>query len=404
MSTGVTDKAEGIGMADFVFDPYSPAIDADPFPAYRRLRDEFPCFWSPQLGMWVLSRHADISAALQDWQTYSSAQGNLVDELPGRAGSTLGSTDPPRHDRLRALVQSAFSKRMVDGLAEPIRAIADRCLDGILEKGAFDFVEDFSSRITVETLFTLMGLPHADHSLVRRRVVTMIQSDPATRQKGPEHIQAFRDMVAYVETQVAERRREPREDLIGRLIAAEIDGDRLAESEIVMTSMTLIMAGVESLSSFMSLLALNLHDHPDARRALVAEPERMGAAIEESLRYNTSAQRFRRVLTRDVELHGQRMKAGDFVCLVYGAANRDERKFPDPDRYDLERRPLGHLGFGGGVHICLGTMVARLATQVAMKTFLARVPDYRLTRDRLDWNPSTTFRAPVALPFAVGAA
>lgn len=184
LSTGAADKTEGNAMADFVFDPYSPAIDADPFPAYRRLRDEFPCFWSPQLTMWVLSRHADISAALQDWQTYSSAQGNLVDELPGRAGSTLGSTDPPRHDRLRAPVQSAFSKRMVDGLAEPIRAIADRCLDGILEKGAFDFVEDFSSRITVETLFTLMGLPHEDHSLVRRRVVTMIQSDPATRQKG----------------------------------------------------------------------------------------------------------------------------------------------------------------------------------------------------------------------------
>lgn len=398
-------RSVGLGyldpMADFIFDPYSPAIDADPFPAYARLRDEFPCFWSPQLKMWVLSRHGDISAALLDWQTYSSKQGNLVDELPGRAGSTLGSTDPPRHDRLRALVQSAFSKRIVDGLTEQVRAVAERCLDEICARTSFDFVEDFSSRITVETLFAMMGLPQQDHTLVRRRVVTMIQSDQVTRQKGPEHIQAFRDMVDYVEGQVSERRRAPGDDLISRLIAAEIDGDRLEESEIVMTSMTLIMAGVESLSSFMSMLALNLHDHPPARRALVANPDLMSGAIEETLRYNTSAQRFRRALTRDVDLHGQTMRAGDFVCLVYGAGNRDERKFPDPDRYDITRRPLGHLGFGGGTHICLGTMVARMTTSVAMKAFLARVPDYALTIPTLAWNPSTTFRAPVALPFAM---
>lgn len=386
----------------FTFDPYSAEIDADPFPAYRRLRDEFPCFWSPQLKMWVLSRHADINAALLDWQTYSSSQGNLVDELPGRAGSTLGSTDPPRHDRLRALVQSAFSKRIVDALAGPIRATAERCLVPLRERETFDFVEDYSSRITVETLFTMMGLPEADHSLVRKRVVTMIQSDQKTRQKGPEHIQAFQDMVAYVEEQVAERRRHPREDLIGRLIAAEIDGDRLAEAEIVMTSMTLIMAGVESLSSFLSMMALNLAQFPQERRKLIAEPALMGPAIEETLRYNTSAQRFRRVLTRDVELHGETMKAGDFVCLAYGAANRDERKFPDPDRYDIERRPIGHLGFGGGTHICLGTMVARLTTSIAMTAFLTAMPDYILATGTLAWNPSTTFRAPVALPLSVG--
>lgn len=388
--------------APFTFDPYSPEIDADPFPAYRRLRDEFPCFWSPQLKMWVLSRHADINAALLDWQTYSSSQGNLVDELPGRAGSTLGSTDPPRHDRLRALVQSAFSKPIVDALAGPIRATAERCLVPLRERDTFDFVEDYSSRITVETLFTMMGLPEADHSLVRKRVVTMIQSDQTTRQKGPEHIQAFQDMVAYVEEQVAERRRHPREDLIGRLIAAEIDGDRLAESEIVMTSMTLIMAGVESLSSFLTMMALNLAQFPAERRKLIAESALMGPAIEETLRYNTSAQRFRRVLMRDVELHGLTMQAGDFVCLAYGAANRDERKFPDPDRYDIERRPIGHLGFGGGTHICLGTMVARLTTNIAMKTFLETVPDYTLATETLAWNPSTTFRAPVALPLSVG--
>jgi cytochrome P450 len=133
----------------------------------------------------------------------------------------------------------------------------------------------------------------------------------------------------------------------------------------------------------------------------VAQPDLMSGAIEETLRYNTSAQRFRRVLTRDVELHGQTMKAGDFVCLLYGSANRDERKFPNPERYDITRRPIGHLGFGGGTHICLGTMVARMTTSVAMKAFLTRVPNYTLTIEKLAWNPSTTFRAPVALPFSI---
>jgi cytochrome P450 len=385
----------------FVFDPYAPENDRDPFPSYKRLRDDHPVFWSPEARMWLLSRHADIAAALADWQTFSSSKGNLMDELPGRAGSTLGSTDPPRHDRLRALVQAAFTKRSVEQLVEPAREIAGAALDEAAERGRFDFIDGFSSRITVGTLFQLMGLPPEDHGLVRRRVVTMIQSDPKTRQKGPEHIQAFQHMVAYVEGIVAERRRSPREDLISRLIAAEIDGDRLAESEIVMTSMTLIMAGVESLSSFLAMFALNLGENPDARRRVAADPALIPQAMEESLRLNTSAQRFRRVLTRDVELHGQRMKAGDFVALIYGSANRDERKFPDPDRYDIDRKPQGHLGFGGGVHICLGTMMARVVTRVAMGELLARMPDYRIVSERLDWNPSTTFRAPVALPMAV---
>jgi len=386
--------------AMFTFDPYAPEIDADPFPAYRRLRDEFPVFWSEHARMWILSRYEDVSAALQDWQTYSSSKGNLMDELPGRAGFTLGSTDPPRHDRLRALVQAAFTKRSVEAMTEPAREMARSALADLRDRAVFDFIDGFSSRITVGTLFRLMGLPPQDHAVIRRRVVTMIQSDPATRQKGPAHIQAFQDMVAYVREVVAERRASPQDDLISRLITAEIDGDKLAESEIVMTSMTLIMAGVESLSSFLAMFALNLAAHPDARRRLVAAPDLIPQAMEESLRYNTSAQRFRRVLMRDTTLHGVTMRAGDFVSLMYGSANRDERKYRDADRYDIDRRARDHLGFGGGVHICLGTMMARLVTRVAIAEFLAAVPDYRVAADRLAWNPSTTFRAPVTLPLA----
>ena len=384
----------------FVFDPYSPEMDADPFPCYEILREKYPCFWTEQARMWVLSRYDDISNALHDWETYSSSRGNLMDELPGRAGSTLGSTDPPRHDRLRALVTSAFLKRNVECLAEPAQRFAREALDEIAQKRKFDFVTDFSSRITVGTLFHLMGLPPADHLTVRRNVLLTIQTDPITRRKAPENIAGFEALVAYVRDQVEERRRAPKDDLITRLVEAEIDGDKLAEAEIVMTSATLIMAGVESLSSFMTMFALNMHDFPDARRRVIANRELLAPAIEESLRYNTSAQRFRRVLTRDAELHGQTMRAGDFVCFCYGSGNRDWRRFAQPDSFDVDRRPQGHLGFGGGKHFCIGTAMSRLVTEVAMREFFAWVPEYEITARKLAWNPSTTFRSPIALPLA----
>jgi cytochrome P450 len=381
----------------FVFDPYSPAIDADPFPAYRRLRDEFPCFWSPEAGMWVLSRHADIVTALNDWQTYSSAKGNLMTELPNRAGATLGTTDPPRHDRLRGLIQHAFMKRNLETLAEPIRAIAAELAAELAGRDRFDYIGDFSSKFTVRVLFAVLGLPMGDEATVREKAVLMVQSDPVTRTKGPEHIAAYEWMQAYAARIIALRRAEPCGDLISLLSSAEIDGDRLEEREVLLTITTLIMAGVESLAGFLVMFALNLADHAEARRAVVADPALLADAIEESLRYNTSAQRFRRCLTRDVTLHGETMKAGDFVCLAYGAGNRDERQFPNPDVYDIGRKPRGHLGFGGSVHACLGTAIARMAVRIGMEELHRVVPDYARVETDLPWMPSSTFRSPTRL-------
>ena len=173
----------------FAFDPYSPAVDADPFPYYRRLRDEQPCFWSAEAQMWVLSRYADIVSAGQDWQTYSSASGNLMTELPGRAGATLGSSDPPKHDRLRGLIQHAFMKRNLLALEEPIRAIAQQVLGQLRGARQFDF-KDVSSQFTVKVLMAALGLPTGDEALVdeqtvRDNAVLMVQSDARTRAKGP---------------------------------------------------------------------------------------------------------------------------------------------------------------------------------------------------------------------------
>ena len=385
----------------FSFDPYSPAIDADPFPSYKILRDEFPCFFSPQAQTWVLSRYQDIASAGSNWQTYSSAKGNLMTELPDRAGATLGTTDPPRHDRLRSLVQHAFMKRNLENLADPMREIARTAADALRGQKQFDFIGDFSSKFTVRVLFAALGLPMGDEQTVREKAVLMVQSDPVSRAKGPEHIAAYNWMRDYAAKIIAERRAHPLNDLISHFSMAEIDGDRLDEREVLLTTTTLIMAGIESLGGFMSMLAFNLADHPAARQAVVANPALLADAVEESLRYNSSAQRFRRCLVTDVTLHGQTMRAGDFVCLAYGSGNRDERQFANPDVYDIGRKPRGHLGFGGGVHACLGSAIARMAIKIAFEEFHKIVPDYGRVHRQLDWMPSSTFRSPLELQLTV---
>ena len=384
------------------FDLYSPAIDADPFPYYAALRDKYPCYWSEGARLWILSRYDDIVEAARDWQTFSSSQGNMIDELPGRAGATLGTTDPPRHDRLRALSQAAFLKRNLDRLVEPTLEIADRALERIIAQGTFEFIDDFSSRITVGLLFRTMGLPERDHAEIRRKAILAISTDKEAKGRTPEHIAAFQELSDFLTEEVAVRRANPTDDLITHLAEAEIDGDRLSEREIVLTTATFVMAGVELLSSFMSVFALNLHDYPDARQRLVADPALVAPAIEESLRFNTSAQRFKRVVMRETTLHGRTLRAGDKIALAFGSGNRDERKFPEPDRFDIDRRPQGHLGFGSGKHFCLGSQMARLVTEVAMRRFLERVPDYHLAVDKVAWNSSSNFRSPTALPFACG--
>lgn len=384
------------------FDLYSPAIDADPFPYYAALRDKYPCYWSEGARLWILSRYDDIVEAARDWQTFSSSQGNMIDELPGRAGATLGTTDPPRHDRLRALSQAAFLKRNLDRLVEPTLEIADRALERIIAQGTFEFIDDFSSRITVGLLFRTMGLPERDHAEIRRKAILAISTDKEAKGRTPEHIAAFQELSDFLTEEVAVRRANPTDDLITHLAEAEIDGDRLSDREIVLTTATFVMAGVESLSSFMSVFALNLHDYPDARRRLVADPALVAPAIEESLRFNTSAQRFKRVIMRETTLHGRTLRAGDKIALAFGSGNRDERKFPEPDRFDIDRRPQGHLGFGSGKHFCLGSQMARLVTEVAMRRFLERVPDYHLAVDKVAWNSSSNFRSPTALPFVCG--
>jgi cytochrome P450 len=384
-----------------VFDLYSARIDSDPFPGYALLRERYPCYWSDSNGLWILSRYDDVARAAQDWHTYSSTSGNMIDELPGRAGATLGTTDPPRHDRLRALVQKAFGRTQLEYLNEPTRELAQTAIGRILQRREFDFVTDFASHVTVGILFRMLGLPQRDAAQIRRKVVLSVSTDKHARGRTNVHIQAFKELGDFISEQVTQRRAAPRDDLVTALAEAQIDGDRLSEREVVLTTATFVMAGVESLASFMSMLALNLSDYPRERHKVLSNSALLTSAIEESLRFNTSAQRFKRVLTEDVELHGEIMRKGDKVALAYGAANRDPRKFAHPDIYDVERNSRAHLGFGAGPHFCLGSHMARLVTATAMHAFLEAVPNFERSQTQLDWLPSSNFRSPVSLPFRV---
>lgn len=382
------------------FNLYSPEFDANPFDSYKALRDNHPCYWSEEAKKWVLTRYDDVFNALNDWQTYSSAKGNLVDEFPGRAGNTLGTMDPPRHDQLRSVVQSVFAKRNLNHLIEPIQQIArDAIANNIGDKKVFDFAEDFASDVTFNVLVALLGLPDLDPEEARRNALLMVQTDPKTRQKGPEHLAAFEWMKDYAAEVIEMRAANPGDDLISQLITAEVDGLKLDLIQVQMTVTTLIMAGIESLSGFLKMFAKNMAEFPEQRQKVLQDMALLPDAIEESMRYNSSAQRFRRCLTRDVTLHGQTMKAGDFVILAYGAANRDERKFPNPDDYDVTRKPKGHVGMGGGVHICLGNSIARLAIKTSMEVFLDLIPNFSLAEDddKLEWVASSNFRSPKKL-------
>ncbi|MBT6093246.1 MAG: cytochrome P450 [Rhodospirillaceae bacterium] len=384
------------------FNLYSPEFDADPFPVYKTLRDEHPSYWYEETGIWIYSRYADIVTALNDWETYSSSKGNLVDELPNRAGNTLGTTDPPRHDHLKALIQKAVTKRALDHILEPAVSACRTHLDALAGEKTFDFVNDYSSNVTVDLLFYLFNMPKENQQIVRDKAVLMVQSDAATRQKGPAQLEAFEWMTNYAGDLIEERKKNPGDDLLSNFITAEINGEKLKEREVLLTVTTLIMAGIESLSGFMSVFAMNLADHADARRAIAADPSLIPDAMEESLRYNTSAQRFKRTLMKDVNIHGQTMKAGDPLILAYGSANRDERQFENPDVYDITRKPKGHLGFGGGVHACLGTAIARMACKVAFEEFIGRYPEFERTQETLPWVPSSNFRSPSQLELRVG--
>jgi cytochrome P450 len=344
------------------FDPFVQTSAPDPHPVYRALRDGAPLHRCEERDLFVLSRHADVRAAVLDPATYSSAQGvipsGFVPEKP-----ILISSDPPTHTRLRKAVQRALTPRRVAELEPRIRGFARQLLDALPFGEEVDLVAGYTQPLPMFVMSELLGVPMADRPTFRRWAEAVVH----TNQGSSAAIEAAqRELYAYFAGVVAERRTRPRKDLIGILLAPGDEGETLEPDEILGFCFLLLLAGIETTTAALGNAAAILDRERAARAALLDDPGRIPAAVEEALRYDSPVQVLFRTATQDVELAGTRIPKGAYVAPLLGSANRDERQFPDPDRFDIGRSPQGHVGFGFGKHFCLGASLARLEARIAL--------------------------------------
>jgi cytochrome P450 len=364
--------------------PFSYEFHEDPYPIYRWLRDHAPLYRNERLDFWALSRFADVMAAFVDWETYSSAEGITLERLDPKyleLTPMMILLDPPRHDRLRKLVSRAFTPRRVAALEPMTRAIAARLLTPLAEQGGGDFVRDFSTPLPMEVIFTLLGVPEADRNQIREWTDAALTRDPDSDETPPPAVEAMMNAMRYWYQLLPELRRRPNDGLICALFDAEVETDdgrttRLTDGEIVGFCSLLGAAGSETTTRLLANAAVLLARHPAAYAELVAAPARIPDAVEEVLRHSVPTQYAVRTLTRDVEWYGRRVPKGDRILLLIASATRDERQYPDPDRFDIHRAIPTPIGFGQGVHFCLGASLARLESRVALEEFAKRFPRY----------------------------
>jgi cytochrome P450 len=387
-------------MTEFQFDAYSPEIAADPYPAYAEMRDRHPVLWCETTKAWALSRYDDVLAALLDPGLFSSAKGNLVNDFPGRAGRTLGTTDPPRHDQLRKLVNDAFARRTVEEYEPGIRTIARERLTTALDHDIVDLRTALAFPSSAAVIGHVLGvdLTHQEALATAFTVVLdeplRLGADPAT--DDPQRAKAMDTVLGLVSETIAARRANPATDVVSTLIQAGLTDDDLR-----WIMFTFLGAGLESSTAQFLLSTLALARHPDARHRLVDDPSMIPNAYEELVRYDCGPQRFHRVVTHDTELHDQHLRAGDSVLVMYGSANRDHRQFERADELIVDRYPNRHLGFGRGPHFCLGAPLARLQARVLFEELLDAAPDYQIATPDLDWKINPVFRGVKALPVAL---
>jgi cytochrome P450 len=359
------------------FDPYAYEIHEDPYPTYRALRDDAPAYLDPERGFWALSRDADVRAALDDVATFSSTGGITLERGPEAVEPMLIEMDPPRHTQLRALVSRAFTPRRVADLEPVVQSLARDLVARFPSDGTqVDVIEDFAAILPMAVISTMLGVPAADQDDLRKWSDAMLHREEGSTDMTPAGYEGGARLYEYLTALIAERRRRPTDDLVGALVTArDVDG-ALSDSEVLGFCFLLIIAGNETTTKLIGNAIYWLWRFPDERAALLDDPTLGPGALEEVLRFDTSTQGLARLLTRDLELHGVTLPAGTKGLLLFGSANRDERRWNDPDRLDLRRNPAGHLAFGHGIHHCLGAPLARLEGRIALETVLPRLGEY----------------------------
>ena len=399
-------------MAALHFNPADPATNADPFPFFRRLQDEDPVHWSDPVRGWVVTRYDDVRAIALDRAMSADRVRPFFDVLPGEEQRRLADLgryltlwavfkDAPDHTRLRGLMNRAFTPRAVEALRPNIERIVNDLLDAIVERGNADLIADFAYPLPASVIMDMLGVPRSDLGVMKvwsDDIALFVGIARATPDKYAKAQAGTREMAAYFRRLVAERRKAPRDDMISALIAAEEAEARLTEDEIVASCILLLFAGHETTANLIGNGVLAFLRHPAELAKLAARPELAADAVEECLRYDGPSGALARVVAVAHEMGGRQLKAGERVYAWMNAANRDPRRFSDPDRFDIERPDNRHLTFGHGAHFCLGAPLARLEAQIAFPRLFERLQGLELTTDKFDWMDSLILRGVKKLP------
>jgi cytochrome P450 len=380
------------------YDPFAAAIHADPYAAYARLREHAPLYHNERRGFWAVSRYDDVQAIGRDWAAFSSAEGVDIDHTGDQMGDgNFLEEDPPLHDALRAVVRKRFVPKDLRAALEPfVRDRVEALVEDLRSRPAVDFGRELAWELPIAVISHMLGLPASDLDQLRQwedRFALRVPELPAVPPFSRKAAIAIRH---YLQEQIDSRRREPRDDLLTEIANAEVDGSPIGDSAVGM-AVILFIAGNETTSCLLTNALTLLAAHPGQREWLASHPDRIPAAVEEILRYESPVQHATRVATHDVEALGQELPAGTRLLLLYGSANRDERRFDRPDELDVRREPSRNLAFGEGIHHCLGAPLARLEGQVVLETVLREMPDYQLAGSptRL---PSHILRGYVSVP------
>jgi cytochrome P450 len=393
---------------DVYYDPWDIEIDLDPYPVYRRLRDEAPLYYNQRHDFWGVSRYGDVEAALKDPNRLSSAKGDILEVVktdPVMPPGVFINEDPPLHTIHRALVSRAFTPRKMRALEGQVRAFCAACLDPLVGEGRFDFVLDLGRELPMRTIGMLAGIPDADQPSVRAQAHRVLRNEPG--KPLPVDKDHYFDGDMFTEY-VSWRQKNPSDDLVTELLAVEFEDEtgttrRLTTQELLIFLAVVAGAGVETTGRLFGWMGKVLAEHPDQRTELANDHSLIPGAIEELLRFEPPGPHVARyVAAEDVRFQGRTVPPGSALLVMLASANRDERHFEDPDRFDIHRKPGGHLTFGRGAHFCIGAPLARLEGRIALEEVLKRFPEWQVDLDNARRSRTSTVRGWDSMPAVVG--
>ena len=392
--------------AELHWDPFDRALHKDPYGVWRRLRDEAPVYHNQQYGFYALSRFADVMEASLDTETFSSEHGVTLDAItdqPWPSPKAMIMMDPPDHTAMRKMVNRTFFRSKVAELEDRVRTLCRGYLDPYVGAGGFDYVRDFSMKLPVMVISSLLGFPEEDHDNLREWSDAQLHRDEGSPQLNEIGKQANEKLIGYYYEQVHKRRANRTGDIVSDLMDSDLvqpsGGTRqLDDGEVLMFIALINVAGNETVARLLGWTALTLARYPQERAKLIKNPDLIGGAVEELLRYEAPSPVQGRFTLRDSTYHNTVIPAGSKVALLTGSAGRDERQYPNADLFDVNRTGIRHISFGHGSHFCLGAALARLEARIAIEETLARFPTWDVDEDSVDFVHTNSVRGPSSVP------